>query len=212
MNIDIKNLSVKFNNEYVLKNLSLEIKPKSYVCITGHNGAGKSTLIKSILKEIPVSKSKIFLDNTDINDFNNFSNIGYVPQNLKFINFEFPITVFEFLICFSKNKNKEHINSLLKDLNIIHLRDKDINDLSGGEQRRVFVTRSILNDISLLILDEPNIGIDKKNEQIIYKFLQKLNKKGITILIITHNYEDVAKYATHHINMDLDDVFIGEVA
>lgn len=200
MQLKIKNLKFKYKNEYIMENLNLEIENKDFVVITGHNGSGKSTLIKCILKDLPVENNSIFIDGVDINKFKDFKFIGYVPQNTDFQSNEFPITVKEFLDAFCSKKDK--IDETLNNLNILKYKNTNINKLSGGEARRVFIARSILNDIKLLVLDEPDIGIDNSNEQKLYKFLKKLNEEGLTIIIISHAHDKIKEYATKHLDMD----------
>ncbi|MFV0275362.1 MAG: metal ABC transporter ATP-binding protein [Bacilli bacterium] len=200
MNLEIKNLNFKYKNDFILKKFNLKINNKDFLIITGHNGSGKSTLIKCILKDLIVENKTIFINGIDIKKFKNFKEIGYVPQTTDFQSNEFPITVNEFLNSFCSKTSE--INNVLKKLNILKFKNTNINRLSGGEARRVFIARSILNNVKLLILDEPDIGIDNANEEKLYKFLKELNKKGLTIIVISHAYEKIDKYATVHLDMD----------
>ncbi len=186
MELKIKNLNYKYSNKIVLDNISFTLNENECLIIQGHNGAGKTTLINCIIKNNKVSNGKIFFDNVDINKFKNWSKIGVVPQIVDFSNF--PVSVFEFLTCYTVKFNKNKVNNIMDMLNLSHLKNENVNSLSGGQKRRVFIARALVNDIELLLLDEPVVAVDKESRDEILKIIEKIKQKGIPSIIITHNY------------------------
>jgi zinc transport system ATP-binding protein len=188
MQIDMHNLSFSYGHRQVLEDLSLTVNPGDYVVIQGKNGSGKSTLAKCLLGFNPVKSGMIFYDHEDITTFSDWTQFGYVPQQLEDFNYEFPVTVEEFLTFSSiKNANQSHRLKLLDQIGILDLVNENINNLSGGQLQRVFIVRAMLNNPDVLILDEPAASIDRTNINFFYKAVNQLNLEGITVILITHN-------------------------
>jgi len=186
--LTIKNLEVKFDDTVTLENVNFEIKEKTFITIIGPNGGGKTTLIKSILGFIEPSKGEIIKDKN--------LKIGYVPQKNSFEE-KFPIDVKTVILSGILNKkiklfhsySKENINDLaitLKKLNIENLKNKQINELSGGELQKVLLARAIISNPNLLILDEPFSNIDSSSTNDYYHVLETL-AKSMSILIVSHD-------------------------
>ncbi len=186
--INIDNISIKIAGEYIFKNIKLKINDGDYIALIGENGSGKTTLIKSILGLNDLSEGELYIDNVNIKDFSQWDEIGYVPQQSN-INHDIPITVGEYLNLYTKNKEK--INLLMNEFDIKKFSKTQYRNLSGGQKQRVDIVKSLLNDIKYLILDEPNTGLDKEKRNDLYKTLHNINDKGITIIIITHNLEEI---------------------
>ena len=186
--LTIKNLEVKFDETVTLKNVNFDIKEKTFITIIGPNGGGKTTLIKSILGFIEPSKGEIIKDKS--------LKIGYVPQKNSFEE-KFPIDVKTVILSGILNKkiklfhsySKENIKALnitLDKLNIEKLKNKQINELSGGELQKVLLARAIISNPNLLILDEPFSNIDESSTKEYYKVLEILSK-SMSILIVSHD-------------------------
>ncbi|CAL4042781.1 Zinc import ATP-binding protein ZnuC [Buchnera aphidicola (Phyllaphis fagi)] len=176
--ITLKNIFMDLCHRNILSNISLSLIPKNILTIIGPNGAGKSTLIKIILGLLKPTKGSII-------QCNNLK-IGYVPQQLNF-DTTFPISVYRFLNLFVESK-KNNILSLLKRVNAEHLKDFQLNKLSGGEMQRMLLARALLNSPQILILDEPTQGIDISGQVILYKLINQLkNEFSCSILIVSHD-------------------------
>ncbi len=199
--ISIKNVSFSYNGGVnVLENLSFDIYKKDFIAIIGANGSGKSTLLKLILKELNPSDGEIFISNTNIKNFKEWDTIGYVPQinagNIP----GFPITALEIVTLnlynkmgFFKFSRKSHIElakRALSQVNMLDFANTPINKMSGGQQQRIMIAKSLINNPKILIFDEPTTGIDKESKDQLFKILTHLNRiHGITILLVTHELE-----------------------
>lgn len=205
MQIDIRNLSFAYGHRTVINGLSLTINPGDYLVVQGKNGTGKSTLIKCLLGVNSVKSGMIFLDNQDINSYKQWTKFGYVSQDYDGFNYEFPLTVQELLKFSTITKKSEHnYLKLLDEMGILEIVNQNINSLSGGQLQRVFIVRAMLNEPDVLILDEPTASIDKQNTEFFYKTIGQLNKKGITVILITHTDSIEHLNYTHLLNMSLD--------
>lgn len=203
--ININNLSFAYDQNEILKNINLDLNKGDFLAISGENGSGKTTLVKILTKELPVKRGYVKIFGSDINDFDNFQKIGYVPQLNESQNISFPLTCREYVILnlyssFGRFKrptkeNVEIVEDTFKILNIENLIDKPFNKLSGGQQQRVMIARCLVNNPEVLILDEPTVGIDQANKEDFLKLLLHLNKKhGLSIIIISHEMEFIKNY------------------
>lgn len=186
--ITVENLEVKYDSLIALKDINLTINKGDFVYLLGPNGGGKTTFIKAIYNLIKPSKGKIT---------NTFTNIGYLPQNMK-VKRAFPASVFEVIYSgfkkqhlFPKKQQKKIISKLLNDVNATHLKNKLISELSGGQLQRVLLVRALVNDPELLILDEPTSALDPEFRKFFNEYIDKINKKGTTIIMITHDLSGI---------------------
>ena len=192
--IKIDNLSFAYNKNTspLLKDVNLDIPKGVYLSIVGENGSCKTTLIKLILGLLTPISGSITVD-TD--------NIAYVPQRLDGFNSQFPISIYEILKIHAKSLKLDPKSSsidVLEKVNMLKFKENLIGNLSGGQQQRVFISRALIGNPDLIILDEPSTGVDVKNQQEIYSLLSKINKEqGTTIISIEHNMDIALKYSTH---------------
>ena len=197
MLFEVKNLTLGYENEKIIKDISFTVNDKDFIIITGKNGAGKSTLIKGILGLIKPMSGEIVFDESL-----NRKLIGYMPQETK-VDSSFPASVFEIVLSGSINKmglkpfyKKEQKNKAieaLKILNILNIKNRSFADLSGGQRQKTLLARSLCATDKLLILDEPSNNLDQASREEFYLLLMKLNKElGITIIMISHD-QDIDK-------------------
>ena len=192
--VEIKNLCVRYDEENVLENVDLDINEHDFLGMIGPNGGGKTTLIKAMLGLVKPLSGKI--------QFHIPANsIGYLPQ-INQTDKHFPIKVIDVVRSGSGNtslnfkKNKEEIiyaEQLLDEMNVLHLRDKAIGNLSGGQMQRVFLCRSLMNNPQLLILDEPDSFVDNQFENELYSKLKELNKR-MAIILVSHDVGTITWY------------------
>lgn len=205
----INNISVKFGNDVILKNVSIHIHCGELTVIIGRNGAGKSTLLKAILGEVEHKGNIIFTDEKD--NLTKKIKIGYVPQKLN-IEKHMPTTVFDmFASCISyipvfMKKDKKiykEIKEHLKIFGVDRLIDKSIGDLSGGELQRVLIAMATKPIPNLLILDESVSGIDKNGIRDFYQILNRLKAEyDMSIILVSHDLELANQYADRVILLD----------
>ena len=195
--IEVSNL----NFENVLTNISLEICEGDFIAILGSNGGGKTTFIKLLLNILKQNSGEIkFYENL-------INKIGYVPQNSTTIDGVFPATVEEIIKTAFVNKRsffekisieeKNYINFLMENFEIINLKSKLFVELSGGQKQRVLIVRALANKPKLLILDEPDIGLDNASQTKFIENLNRINKENkTTIIFVTHHLGIIEKYIT----------------
>ncbi|MDG4959919.1 metal ABC transporter ATP-binding protein [Lactococcus lactis] len=198
--INTKNLNVFYNENKVLKDIQLEVKPGRITGIIGPNGAGKSTLIKAILNII--SHSGEILINGEVSK-KQLKKIAYVEQKSD-IDHTFPIKVKECvslgtytgLKLFQKLGAKEwsRVSEALQKVNLLDYENRQIGELSGGQFQRVLLARCLVQEADYIFLDEPFVGIDSISEKIIMDILQDLKHQGKTILIVHHDLSKVKEY------------------
>ncbi|MEM1950699.1 MAG: metal ABC transporter ATP-binding protein [Candidatus Nitrosocaldus sp.] len=192
--VRIRDVTYGYTNIPVLESIDLDVMKGEVICIVGPNGAGKSTLLKIIAGLIrPWSGSIEFNEERPV--------IGYMPQ-VESIDWNFPITVEEVValglwnrsrVMPWLNRDRERIRKVLEDLSMIDKAKRQIRELSGGEQKRVFLARAIVHEPELLLLDEPTTGADPSTRDDILRVLYELNReKGVTIILSTHDIKGVA--------------------
>lgn len=187
--LQIKNLSLKYGNHYIFRNLSFAVEKNDFLCIVGPNGSGKSTLLKCLLGEIKPNQGEIKFENHSQRKV-----IGYLPQNPHY-NPSFPASVYEVVASGSLNQiglfskyPKQKIEKALGTLRIADIARQQFSTLSGGQRQRVLLARALVASSNLLILDEPSNNLDYNSKQEFYRTLEKLNK-STTILMVTHDLD-----------------------
>lgn len=206
--IEIKDLSYRYEKDKVLENINIFVPKGAFLAIVGPNGSGKSTLLKLILGLLKPQKGEIRLFDEDINRFKNWEQIGYVSQKANSFNTGFPASVFEVvasgltkkigLFHFLKKEDKQRVMEALNAVGMERFSNRNIGELSGGQQQRVFIARALVSEPSLLILDEPTVGVDVQNVNAFYQMLSDLNvNHNITLLLVTHDIGAVSEKVTH---------------
>jgi putative ABC transport system ATP-binding protein len=188
---------------YALNNISLKIEKNDFIAIKGASGSGKSTLLHIIGCLDVASSGTYILDEVDIKIQNNKKlsklrneKFGFVLQDFGLINDETVLKNVYLPLMFNTtpiSQMRKLALEKLKQLNIIHLADRIVEDLSGGEKQRVAIARALINNPEIILADEPTGSLDSKNSDMIMKIFSELNKIGKTIIIITHE-EFVADY------------------
>ena len=206
--IKLDHISHSYGDKPVLQDVNLEIKQGTFMGLVGPNGGGKTTLIKIILGLIEPTAGNVYLLDQQISKFHDWNRIGFVSQKANTFNKGFPATVFEVVamgltakIGYLKFMRKKHKQKVLEAIDMVDMREyayKNIGELSGGQQQRIFIARALVSEPSLLILDEPTVGIDYKNVERFYELLHELNtKQNLTLLLVTHDTGVMTEYATN---------------
>ena len=199
MIVEISDLTVQYPDVKALDNVSFVVNQGDFLGIIGPNGAGKSTLFDCMLGLYTKYDGTIKFFGHDIKKSKSYLHeIGYVPQKPIFEK-NFPVTVTEVVRMGLKNEsNEDKIDEILQQLWIHELRNRRIGELSGGQQQRVFIAKALVNDPTILILDEPVTGIDQQSMDLFYSILRELNsKQKITIIWSSHDLDAVNQLANH---------------
>lgn len=213
--IEISNLNVSYANSQspIIKDYSLSVKTGEIVAIMGKNGCGKSTLAKAICGLIKYDSGSVYINGIKISEKTSKSqmreirkNIGYVmqlPEQQLFAQ-----TVFEDVAYGPKNFGLEgceldsRVLNTLKSLHIEHLAQKSPFELSGGQQRLAAIAGVLACNPKILVLDEPTAGLDFEYAKIVLRILSDLHNKGITIIVITHDFSEAKALGARIVTLD----------
>lgn len=201
MIIKINNLSKTFNDgkkkKTILENLNLSIKTGQSIAITGRSGCGKTTLLNIIGGLLDFDYGDLFINNVNINSLslNQIADyrknyFGFITQNFNLLDDR---NVFEnvalplYYSSIKKSDIQKRVNTILTTLDISHLAQKNIKNLSGGEKQRVAIARALVKKSKIILADEPTGSLDEKTELDILNIFSKLKNSEITLIIVTHN-------------------------
>lgn len=195
--IKLENVSFSFKSETILHHLNLNVNDGEFIGIVGPNGAGKTTLIKLILGILKPTEGEIA--KTD-------KSISYVSQTTGMSDSSMPSTVQEIVslglttnkpAIFNFKKNNRDLHGILKEIGLFELRNRLITELSGGQLQKVKIAKALISSPSLIVLDEPDAGMDEKSHSNLINTINSLNKeRKITIIFISHHMDDL-KNADH---------------
>ncbi|MFT5662288.1 MAG: zinc transport system ATP-binding protein [Sulfurimonas sp.] len=200
---DVKNLNFSARGQNILSNVSLEIFNGEYVAIIGPNGGGKTTLIRMLLGLEEPTNGHIKIFGKKLKTFKDWNKIGFVPQRAAQVDQNFPATALDIVKMGRTSKRKlfareseediKAVDDAMFKMDILDLKNKLVGTLSGGQRQRVMIARALASNPEILILDEPNTGVDILSQQNFYALLSKLNKEdNITIVFITHDIGVIA--------------------
>ena len=164
--VKLKKAGYQLNNKFLVEGVSLDVQKGKIVTLIGPNGSGKSTTAKIALGIYKNIKGKVekYTDK-----------IGYVPQKIS-IDWTLPIRVNDFMVL-TDNISNEQIDEALSLTGVIHLKNKNLGNLSGGEFQRVLLARAISKKPELLVLDEPVQGVDFTGEIALYQLIKKISEE-----------------------------------
>ena len=186
-----------YSGRQVVNSVSMKIKNSRVVGLLGPNGAGKTTTFYMTVGMIKPDSGQVIFDDEDITSFPMYlrarKGIGYLPQEtstFRKLTVEQNIMAILETLSISKSDQEERANLLLDELGITHLKNQKANLLSGGERRRLEITRALATNPSFILLDEPFAGIDPLAVIDIKKIIRHLKNRGIGILISDHNVRE----------------------
>ncbi|MGN0480108.1 MAG: cell division ATP-binding protein FtsE [Lachnospiraceae bacterium] len=210
--IIVENLCKEYSaGNPALDGIDLRIEQGEFVFIVGSSGSGKSTLIKLLLKELEPTSGKIYVNKKYVNKLSRrrlpmlrrdigviFQDFRLLPDRNVFDNIAFAQKVVE-------APSRQIRGQVLSMLSMVGLLDKYKSlpsELSGGEQQRVAIARALVNNPPLLLCDEPTGNLDPENSWEIMKILNEVNKRGTTVVVVTHNMEIVQAMKKRTITMN----------
>lgn len=193
--------SLGYEGETVVSDINFEVRAGDYLCILGENGSGKSTLVKALLGLKSPNTGEIRRGGGV-----GAGEIGYLPQQTV-VQRDFPASVREIVQsgCLGKTGLRPFYNAAekalaaknMERLGITDLAKRCYRDLSGGQQQRVLLARALCAADKILLLDEPVTGLDPKAQLDLYELISKLNKNGITIIMVSHDINAAMMFASH---------------
>ena len=204
MKLKIEGVGFSYASVPVLKDISLELATSEVLGIVGPNGAGKSTLLRCINTILKPQCGSILLDGQEIKKMSRLElakKIGYIPQSG---HHSFPATVFDVVLLGrrphigwrSSEKDEEKVLDVLQMLNIEDLAMRDINEISGGQQQKVFMARALVQEPDVLLLDEPTSNLDIKHQLDVMDAIKNLvREKGISAIMAIHDLNLGSRYA-----------------
>ena len=185
--LEIRNLIFKRNARTILSIDNLKFSYGNIIGIVGENGIGKSTFAKIVCGLYKTNGEEILKDNRRFNRINRIKESLLVMQE---VNYQlFTDTVFDEILLTSKIRDKNIINTYLKDMELENIIDRNPHTLSGGQKQRVIILSALLSGKKILFFDEPTSGLDYRNMKIVAKNIKKVKKKDRLILIISHDIE-----------------------
>lgn len=204
--IEVNNLSFSYdyNNKKILKNISFKLFENERLCIIGPNGSGKTTLLKCLCNILDFQGS-VFINNKNIKDIEVYKSVSFLSQSSE-IYFDYNVfdTVMlgryanfkDKLLSIPSKEDKEFVFEYLEKLNIIHLKDKLINRLSGGELQKVFLARAFAQNPKIILMDEPTNHLDLNSQiELIYNLKEWVNKDFRCIIAVMHDINNALSFA-----------------
>jgi len=208
--ISAKDLTIGFSDLVLYRDLSFEINEGDYVFVIGENGTGKTTLMRTLLGLRKPLKGEVVTDGLKL------SEIGYLPQQT-IVQRDFPASVKEIVLSgfvgrlginpFYSAAQKKKALDAMKRFGVENLASRCYRELSGGQQQRVLLARTLCAATKVLLMDEPVAGLDPFVTEEFYGLVEKLNREGMTIIMISHDIAAAKKYASHILHIKNDPSF-----
>ena len=208
--ISAKDLTIGFSDLVLYRDLSFEINEGDYVFVICENGTGKTTLMRTLLGLRKPLKGEVVTDGLKL------SEIGYLPQQT-IVQRDFPASVKEIVLSgfvgrlginpFYSAAQKKKALDAMKRFGVENLASRCYRELSGGQQQRVLLARTLCAATKVLLMDEPVAGLDPFVTEEFYGLVEKLNREGMTIIMISHDIAAAKKYASHILHIKNDPSF-----
>ncbi|PRR86376.1 ABC transporter ATP-binding protein [Clostridium luticellarii] len=202
--LSIKKLNCRYGNKEILENINFTVKDGEFIAIMGANGAGKSTLLKAILGLVKHEGSiELYGENTSKMDIKQIArHIGYVSQNPNdYLSKDSVYEEVKFTMDNYGIYDEKIVEDILGELEIYDLRNKNPRDLSGGQRQRVAIASILVLQPDMILLDEPTRGLESGLKYKLGKLLQNLNRKGTSIILVTHDTDFASNFCRRYMIM-----------
>jgi manganese/iron transport system ATP-binding protein len=197
--LKVLELTLRYDSEVVLDNISFELDIGARVALVGPNGAGKSTLFKVIAGVLPPSRGYVQVSGYGPDEH---ICIAYLPQRSQ-VEWGFPVNVADVtmmgrigklgLFRWPRRQDWEVVHQALADVGLNDLAHRQINELSGGQQQRMFIARALAQEAEIMLMDEPLSGLDVKSQEMIFEILDELRNRNVTVMVATHDLDQAAE-------------------
>ena len=196
--LEVKDLSMKFDNKTIFKNVNFRLKEGSMTALLGPNGAGKTTLIKILMNLLDPT--------TGIFKFDEGVKLGYVPQ-FRNIEEDYPLSIKAFVglnaPTFKTGKVKQQIKHELEETNLLAIQNTRMGKASGGQKQRAYLAQALLDKPNMIILDEATASLDPRAKEELMKLIKHLNEKHqMTVLFVTHDLPLAKKYMKEYLYLN----------
>ena len=206
LNLEFRNATYSYGSVDAVKEISFKVSQGDFVAVLGPNGSGKTTLVRLALGLVSPTGGEVLLFGAPAHRFRNWKQVGYVPQTAEGIHTQFPATVEEIVADglyngfdptrFWRRGVPESVKTSMEMVGVADLSKRRISALSTGQQQRVLIARSLVRQPKLLVLDEPESGVDAAGQEQLYSILRRLNaEQRITILMVSHDIGVVMREA-----------------
>lgn len=189
--IKFENVSFSFPDTPVLQNINFEMKDGAFVGILGPNGGGKSTFLRLCLSLLKPTTGTITVKE---------KRISYVAQTTSISDSSFPATVYETVSLglvglkgLKGAERKRRVNEILEKFSLTPLSSRLINELSGGQAQKVKIAKALIGEPSLLVLDEPDAGMDEEAHEFLVETVEEIHSSGVSVLFVSHHPHDLEK-------------------
>ncbi len=186
----------------VIRDISVCLEPGSFTAVIGPNGSGKSTFLKHLIKELKAKEGRILLCGNDISNMKQrdvAKLIAFEGQNST-CSGDFTVAQVVALGRYAhgdENSSSKKVMDALEKVGIVHLADKSVTKISGGEFQLAMIARAICQDTSIIVLDEPINNLDPKHQRMLMDLLVGLSKEGKTVVCVLHDINAAMRYCTH---------------
>ncbi|SJM58766.1 Manganese ABC transporter, ATP-binding protein SitB [Actinomycetales bacterium JB111] len=217
----MRGLTVRYGDVLALDDVSLTVPAGRVTGLIGMNGSGKSTLFKAVMGLVRPDRGSVSVQGADPGLARRNGRVGYVPQS-EDVDWSFPVSVRDVVMMgryghqgvTRRARPADHaaVDDALRRVELADLADRQIGRLSGGQRKRAFVARGIAQGASIMLLDEPFAGVDKRSEATMVRLLRELADDGRTILVSTHDLQALPQLADEAVLLLRTVLFHGPVA
>jgi zinc transport system ATP-binding protein len=201
--IEAENVTFAYGETTAVEDVSLTISDGDFLGLIGPNGSGKTTLLHLMIGLKEPDSGSVRLFGEPATEFEEGERIGYVAQRSTDRGGTMPVTVEEAVLMgrfahvgHARLSDEDYaiVTDALETVEIADLRGRHINELSGGQRQRAFIARALASNADILALDEPTVGVDADSRDLFYDLLDRLNRQGITIILIEHDIDVLTKH------------------
>ncbi|MBP3339096.1 MAG: ATP-binding cassette domain-containing protein [Lachnospiraceae bacterium] len=208
--IHINNLSLKIKEDVILSDITLNIKKGKITGLVGRNGCGKTMLMKCITGFVRPTSGEVIFDNKKIGiDIDFPDNTGIIIETPSFVPYYTGLKNLMELAMLQKKIGKKEVEAALKQVGLYEARNKMVRKYSLGMKQRLGIAQALMEHPDTLILDEPMNGLDNECVKMVRNILMKLKEEGKTILLVSHNAEDIRVLCDEIYEMDKGKIIVG---